>query len=69
MHGWKKSFATRKATIPTELRLCQPEEIVIIQVRGERVLSENKLERKTQSGQRQQEVKGVERIEKNAQES
>ena len=31
-------------------------------------MSENKLERKTQSGQRQQEVKGVERIEKNAQE-
>ena len=29
-----------------ELQLCQPQEIVTIQVRGERVLSENRLERK-----------------------
>ena len=41
----------------------------MIQVRGERVLSENGLERKRQSSQRKQEVKGVKRVEKNAQES
>ena len=29
--------STRKATIPAELRLCQREEIVMIQVCGERV--------------------------------
>ena len=40
----------------------------MIQVRGERVLSENRLERKRQSDQRKQEVKGVKRVEKNAQE-
>ena len=40
----------------------------MIQVRGERVLSENRLDRKRQSNQRTQEVKGVKRIEKNAQE-
>ena len=40
----------------------------MIQVRGERVLSENRLDRKRQSNQRKQEVKGVKRIEKNAQE-
>ena len=45
--------------MPTELKLCQPEEIVIIQVGGERVFSENRLERKIQSDQRKQEVKGV----------
>ena len=56
-------------TIPVELKLCQPEKIVIIQVRGERVLSENRLERKRQSGQRKQEVKGVKRVDKNAKES
>ena len=56
-------------TIPVELKLCQPEEIVIIQVRGVRVLSENRLERKRQSGQRKQEVKGVKRVDKNAKES
>ena len=56
-------------TIPVELKLCQPEEIVIIQVRGERVLSENRLERKRQSDQRKQEVKGVKRVDKNAKES
>ena len=49
----------------TELKLCRPEEIVLIQVRGERVLSENRLERKRQSDQRKQEVKGVKRVEKN----
>ena len=41
----------------------------MIQVRGERVLSENRLDRKRQSNQRKQEVKGVKRVEKNAQES
>ena len=56
-------------TIPVELKLCQPEEIVIIQVRGERVLSGNRLERKRQSGQRKQELKGVKRVDKNAIES
>ena len=55
--------------MPTELKLCQPEEIVIIQVGGGRVFSENGLERKIQSDQRKQEVKGVKRVEKNAQES
>ena len=39
--------------------------IVLIKVRGERVLSENRLERKRQSDQRKQEVKGVKRVEKN----
>ena len=56
-------------TIPVELKLCQPEEIVIIQVRGERVLSGNRLERKRQSGQRKQELKGIKRVDKNAKES
>ena len=56
-------------SIPVELKLCQPEEIVIIQVRGERVLIENRLERKRQRGQRKQEVKGVKRVDKNAKES
>ena len=50
------------------LKLCQPEEIVIIQVRGERVLSENRLEGKRQSDQRKKEVKSVKRVKKNAQE-
>ena len=54
--------------MPTELKLCQPEEIVIIQVGGERVFSENRLERKIQSDQKVK-VKGVKRVEKNAQES
>ena len=48
---------------------CQPQEIDIIQVRGEMVLIENKLERKRQSDQRKQEVKGVRQVEKNAKES
>ena len=47
----------------------QPEEIDIIQVRGEGTLSENRLERKRQSDQRKQEVKGVKRVEENAEES
>ena len=47
----------------------QPEEIDIIQVRGEGILSENRLERKRQSDQRKQEVKGVKRVEENAEES
>ena len=41
----------------------------MIQVRGERVLSESRLERKRKGDQRKQEVKGVERVEKNARES
>ena len=49
--------------------LCPPQEIDIIQVRGEIVLIENKLERKRQSDQRKQEVKGVRSVEKNAKES
>ena len=56
-------------TIPVELKLCQPEEIVIIQVRGERVLSGNRLDIKRQSDQRKQELKGVKRVDKNAKES
>ena len=44
-------------------------EIAIIQVRGARVLSEDRLDRKRQYDQRRQEVKGVKRIAKNAQES
>ena len=47
----------------------QPEEIDIIQVRGEGILSDNRLERKRQSDQRKQEVKGVKRVEENAEES
>ena len=47
---------------------CPPEEIVIIQVRGERVLSENRLEGKRQSNQRKHEGKSVKRVKKNAQE-
>ena len=47
----------------------QPEEIDIIQVRGEGILSENRLERKRQGDQRKQEVKGVKRVEENAEES
>ena len=46
------------ATIPVELKLFQREEIVIIQVREERVLSENRLKGKRQSDRKKQEVKG-----------
>ena len=63
------AFSNQLATIPAELTLCQPEEIVIIPVREERVLSENWLERKRQSDQRKQEVKGVKRVKKYALES
>ena len=38
-----------KQTIPAELKLCQLEEIIIIQVRGERVLSESRLEREREA--------------------
>ena len=60
------AFANQLATIPAELTLCQPEEIVIIPLREERVLSENWLERKRQSDQRKQEVKDVKRVKKYA---
>ena len=36
----------------------------MIQVRGERVLSESRLERKRKGDQRKQEVKGAERVKK-----
>ena len=39
------------------LKLCQPGETVIIQVRRNKVLSESRLERKRQSDRRKQEVK------------
>ena len=39
-------------------------QIVIIQVGGERVLSENRLERKRLSYEKKQEVKGVKQVEK-----
>ena len=49
MKRYSKYFAIsnqlEKQTIPAELKLCQLEEIIIIQVRGERVLSESRLER------------------------
>ena len=49
MNSYSKYFAIsnqlEKQTIPAELKLCQLEEIIIIQVRGERVLSESRLER------------------------
>ena len=51
------------------LKLCQPEESILIQVRGERVLSENRLERRRQSKKKKQGVKGEKRVQKNAQES
>ena len=56
-------------TIPVELKLCQPEEIVIIQVRGERVLIENRLDIKRESDQRKQQVNSVKRVQEIAQES
>ena len=51
--------------MPVELKLCQPQEIVMIQDRRVRVLSENGWKER-QSGQRKQEIKGVNRVEKNA---
>ena len=51
----------------SELKLFQTEEIIMIQVRGERVSSENRLEIERESDQREREnLKGVERVEKNA---
>ena len=42
----------------------------MIQVCGDRVLSESRLQKKKRKGdQRKQELKGVERVEKNARES
>ena len=41
----------------------------MIQVCGERVLSENRMKRKRPSDQKKQKVKDVKRVEKNAQES
>ena len=41
---------------------------IIIQVREDRVLSENRLERNRQSDQKKQEVKGVKRVEKKVRE-
>ena len=57
------------ATIPVELKLFRREEIVIVLVREERVLSGNRLKGKRQSDRKKQEVKGVKQVEKNAQES
>ena len=42
--------------------------LIMIQVRGEGILGENRLEQKRQSDQRKQEVKGVKRVQKNAHE-
>ena len=41
----------------------------MFQVRGERVLSENRMKRKRLSDRKKQEVEDVKRVEKNAQES
>ena len=70
MNSYSKYFAIsnqlEKQTIPAELKLCQLEEIIIIQVRGERVLSESRLEREREreSDQKEQEEKCEERVEK-----
>ena len=70
MKSYSKYFAIynqlEKQTIPAELKLCQLEEIIIIQVRGERVLSESGLEREREreSDQKEQEEKCEERVEK-----
>ena len=68
MKSYSKYFAIsnqlEKQTIPAELKLCQLEEIIIIQVRGERVLSESRLERERESDQKEQEEKCEERVEK-----
>ena len=50
-----------KAIIPEEFKLCQPEETAIVQVHGERVLKENRLDIKRQSDQKEQQVNGVKR--------
>ena len=53
MNSYSKYFAIsnqlEKQTILAELKLCQLEEIIIIQVRGERVLSESRLEREREA--------------------
>ena len=46
-----------KVIILAEQKPFQTKEIVILQVRGDRVLGENRLERKRQSDQRKQEVR------------
>ena len=53
-----------KAIIPAEFKLCQPEETAIIQVHGERVLKENRLDIEGQSDQKEQKVNGVKRVHK-----
>ena len=50
----------------SELKLFQTEEIIMIQVRGERVSSENRLEIEGESDQREKELKRCGRVEKNA---
>ena len=45
--------------MPAEFKLCKLEEMFIIQVRGERVLIENRLNIKRQMIQRKQQVNGV----------
>ena len=58
------SYQLAKQQYRQSLKLCQPEEIVIIQVRGERIFSESRLERRRQSDHRKQGVKCVKRVEK-----
>ena len=58
-----------KTAIAAVFKLCQPEEVVVIQVRGGRVLIENRLDIERQSDQRKQQVNGVKRVQKIAQES
>ena len=55
--------------MPAEFKLCKLEEMFIIQVRGERVLIENRLNIKRQMIQRKQQVNGVRQVQKIAQES
>ena len=55
----------------SELKLFQTEEIIMIQVRGERVSSENRLEigrerERERATRERKNFKGVERVEKNA---
>ena len=51
------SSQLRKATILAELKLCQREEIVMIYVCRERILSQNRMKRKRMSDRKKQEVK------------
>ena len=55
-----------QSNIPAELKLCQREGIVVIQVCGERVLSQNRMKRKRLSDQKKtkQKVKFIKRVEK-----